>query len=111
MKVEKPWGSFEVLGEGGNYVVKKLVVKPGHKLSLQVHKLRSEHWVVVQGKARVVLGEETRILNEGDYIYIPKGVQHRLENMGQEDLVVVEVQFGICKEDDIIRLADEYGRA
>jgi len=110
MRVEKPWGFFQVLAEGENYVVKKLVVRPGHKLSLQVHRLRSEHWVVVQGEAKVTVGDEVKLLGGGDHIYVPKGVQHRLENPGPTDLVVVEVQYGICREDDIIRLADEYGR-
>ena len=110
MKVVKPWGFYEVLGKGKNYLVKKLVVKPGHRLSLQVHKLRSEYWVVVQGKAKVILGEDVKFLNEGDYIYVPRAVQHRLENPNPTDLVVIEIQFGICREDDIIRLIDDYGR-
>jgi mannose-6-phosphate isomerase-like protein (cupin superfamily) len=97
---------------GERFHVKRLVVKPGAKLSLQLHHHRSEHWVVVQGTAMVQCGEERRLLRENESIYIPCGTKHRLENPGKLPLHVIEVQSGTyLGEDDIVRVADVYGRS
>ena len=109
--VFRPWGYFMNLNNDNGYKVKKLVVNPGSKLSLQKHRHRSEHWVVSKGTARVVNGDETVVLNEKQTIFIPKSNVHRIENIGHEELHIIEVQFGeILEEDDIIRLEDDYGR-
>ena len=109
--VYRPWGYFMNLHNNEGYKVKKLVVNPGSKLSLQKHRHRSEHWVVSRGVARVVNGEETVELKEKENIFIPKSNVHRIENIGKEELHIIEVQFGeILDEDDIIRLEDDYGR-
>lgn len=91
--------------------MKKLTVKPGAKLSLQLHRHRAEHWVVVSGTARVVKGEEAFLLEENESTYIPVGEIHSLENVGVKDLQLIEVQSGsYLGEDDIVRLEDNYGR-
>jgi len=109
--VYRPWGYFMNLNEHEGYKVKKLVVNPGSKLSLQKHRHRSEHWVVSKGVAKVVNGDDTVVLNEKENIFIPKSNVHRIENIGSEELHIIEVQFGeILDEDDIIRLEDDYGR-
>ena len=108
----RPWGSFSVLLEAPRFKIKELVVKPGAKLSLQMHHHRSEHWVVVEGTARVTRGDEERLLSENESTYIPVGTPHRLENPGSIDLRIIEVQLGsYLGEDDIIRLEDSYDRA
>ncbi|MCS7311589.1 MAG: phosphomannose isomerase type II C-terminal cupin domain [Acidobacteria bacterium] len=108
---ERPWGTWELLGMGPDYKVKRLVVRPGHRLSLQYHHYRSEHWVVVQGEALVQRDGETLYLKPDEGCYIPARVAHRVTNPGAEPLVIVEVQFGHCREDDIVRIEDDYGRA
>jgi len=110
-KVFRPWGSYESLDVGSNYQVKRLVVNPGKKLSLQMHHHRAEHWVVVEGIATVTKGEEVFRLNVNESTYIPLETKHRLENEGDEPLEVIEVQSGsYLGEDDIVRFDDDFGR-
>lgn len=109
--VFRPWGSYTVLEEGKRFKIKRLEVKPGAALSLQMHHHRSEHWIVVQGMAKVVNGVSERLINTNESTFIPAGHQHRLENPGVIDLVLIEVQSGeYLGEDDIVRFADQYGR-
>ncbi len=111
-RVYRPWGSYEGLDEGERFQVKRIVVKPGGKLSLQMHHHRAEHWIVVRGTARVVRGEEAFLLSENQSTYIPLGVKHRLENPGTIPLELIEVQSGpYLGEDDIVRFEDAYKRA
>jgi mannose-1-phosphate guanylyltransferase / mannose-6-phosphate isomerase len=110
-KVYRPWGSYEGLDEGDRFQVKRIIVKPGASLSLQMHFHRAEHWVVVKGTARVVNGDQEILLAENQSTYIPLGVTHRLENPGKLPLELIEVQSGsYLGEDDIVRLHDNYGR-
>jgi mannose-1-phosphate guanylyltransferase/mannose-6-phosphate isomerase len=109
--VHRPWGSFEALETRANFQVKRLTVKPGAKLSLQLHHHRAEHWVVVKGVARVTRGEEVFDLEENESTFIPLEMKHRLENPGDETLEVIEVQVGdYLGEDDIERFEDVYQR-
>jgi mannose-1-phosphate guanylyltransferase/mannose-6-phosphate isomerase len=110
-KVYRPWGSYEPLGIGERYQVKRLTVKPGAKLSLQMHHHRAEHWVVVRGTAKVTRDDETFLLTENQSTYLPLGTRHRLENPGAVELEVIEVQSGsYLGEDDIVRFEDQYDR-
>jgi len=107
----RPWGSYTVLEEGDRYKIKRLTVLPGKKLSLQMHYHRSEHWVVVRGTAKVIVGEREILLRPGESTFIPAGVKHRLENPGKVVLEVIETQIGeYLGEDDIVRFDDEFGR-
>lgn len=109
--VLRPWGSYTVLEEGAGFKIKRIVVKPGASLSLQMHYHRSEHWVVVSGTAKVVNGEQDLLIRTNESTYIPAGHKHRLENPGKVDLVMIEVQSGnYLGEDDIVRFEDKYGR-
>jgi len=109
---ERPWGTWTVLREDKGYKVKLIEVRPGHRLSLQSHRHRSEHWVVVSGKARVLLDGQVLELSPPESAVIEVGAVHRLENPGSDPLVIVEVQTGeILSEEDIIRLEDDYQRA
>jgi len=109
--VHRPWGTYATLKHEDGYQVKRITVAPGQKLSLQYHHKRAEHWVVTQGKAIVQIGEEEFELGPGEYRYIPLGEKHRLTNIGDTELVLVEVQVGdYLGEDDIVRLEDVYGR-
>jgi mannose-6-phosphate isomerase len=109
---ERPWGSFEVLAEGEGYKVKRIEVKPGHRLSLQSHEGRTEHWVVVVGEALVSLGEREFDLRANQDVVIPPGTKHRVANKGDVELVFIEVQCGsYLGEDDITRFEDDYNRA
>jgi mannose-1-phosphate guanylyltransferase/mannose-6-phosphate isomerase len=111
-KVYRPWGHFDLLHAGPGFLVKSLVVKPGGALSLQRHRRRAEHWVVVRGVAKVTRGDEQLELRANQSTYIPLGVMHRLENAGPEMLEIVEVQSGdYLGEDDIERFGDRYGRS
>jgi mannose-1-phosphate guanylyltransferase len=111
-EVYRPWGKFDCLEAGDGYQVKRLSVKPGAKLSLQKHKYRAEHWVVVSGTAKVTKGDDVFILSENESTYIPLGAVHALENPGDKELHIIEVQIGTyLGEDDIIRYDDIYGRA
>ena len=108
----RPWGSYTVLEEGPRFKIKRIVVRPGASLSLQKHRHRSEHWVVVAGTARVTNGSEERLVGVDESTYIPAGTPHRLSNPGRIDCVMIEVQSGdYVGEDDIVRLEDHYGRA
>ncbi len=110
--VHRPWGSYTGVDAGARFQVKRIVVKPGAKLSLQKHAQRAEHWVVVQGTARVTRGEDYLVLRENQSTYIPVGTVHRLENIGSDDLHLIEVQSGgYLGEDDIVRIEDTYGRS
>ena len=107
----RPWGSFTILEEGRGYKIKRIEVKPGHRLSLQMHHHRSEHWIVVSGTARVVCGDEEQTLSSNQSTYVPQCTRHRLENPGVIPLVLIEVQNGeYLGEDDIIRFQDDYAR-
>ncbi len=107
----RPWGSYENLNSSKNYKIKKLIVMPGKKLSLQKHKKRSEHWIVIEGIARVTNGTDTFQLKKNESTFIPVGKKHRLENKGKKPLIIIEVQTGTYfGEDDIIRYEDVYGR-
>ena len=109
--VNKPWGSFEILDLGKEYAVKKIIVHPGGKLSLQSHKHRSEHWLIASGIAEVIIDETTHNLKENDNIFIPKGSKHRLINLGSKNLIVIEMWFGDkLDENDIARYEDIYDR-
>jgi mannose-1-phosphate guanylyltransferase/mannose-6-phosphate isomerase len=109
--VVRPWGTYTVLEEGLRFKIKRIVVKPGAALSLQMHHHRSEHWIVVQGMAKVVNGSESRLINTNESTFIPAGHKHRLENPGVIDLMMIEVQSGeYLGEDDIVRFEDQYGR-
>jgi len=111
LTVQRPWGSYCVLEEESHFKIKRIVVKPGCKLSLQSHQYRSEHWVVVSGVATVNRGDETIIISTNESTYIPAGCRHRLGNETQEDLVLIEVQTGsLVDESDIVRYEDLYGR-
>jgi mannose-1-phosphate guanylyltransferase/mannose-6-phosphate isomerase len=110
--VYRPWGSYEGIDIGERFQVKRITVKPGGKLSLQMHHHRAEHWVVVSGTARIVCGDEEKLLTENESTYIPIGVRHRLENPGKMPLHLIEVQSGgYLGEDDIVRFEDIYQRS
>jgi mannose-1-phosphate guanylyltransferase/mannose-6-phosphate isomerase len=112
LKVHRPWGSYQSLDMGERYQVKRIVVKQGGRLSLQLHHHRAEHWVVVRGTARVTIGDKVQMLHENESVYVPSGSQHRLENPGKIDLELIEVQTGsYLGEDDIVRIADDYHRS
>ncbi|MFB6357555.1 MAG: cupin domain-containing protein, partial [Thiohalorhabdaceae bacterium] len=109
--VYRPWGSYEPVADAERFQVKRIVVKPGESLSLQMHHHRAEHWVVVRGTARVTRGEEAFLLTEDQSAYIPIGTMHRLANPGAIPLEIIEVQSGsYLGEDDIVRYEDSYGR-
>lgn len=108
----RPWGSFTILEEGLGYKIKRIEVKPGHRLSLQMHHHRSEHWIVVSGTAKVTCGDQEHILSRNRSTYVPQCTSHRLENPGVIPLVLIEVQNGeYLGEDDIVRFQDDYARA
>ncbi|MDZ4339727.1 MAG: phosphomannose isomerase type II C-terminal cupin domain [candidate division NC10 bacterium] len=108
---ERPWGSWRVLAAGVGYKIKLITVLPGHRLSLQFHHQRSEHWVVASGRARVIVGDIVSELASLESITVPMGAVHRLENPGAEPLVVLELQTGeTLSEEDIVRVEDDYDR-
>lgn len=110
-EVYRPWGMYDAIDRGSRYQVKRITVKPGAKLSLQMHHHRAEHWIVVSGTARVTNGEQTYLVTENQSTYIPIGQVHTLENPGKIPLELIEVQSGsYLGEDDIVRLQDKYGR-
>lgn len=107
----RPWGCFESLVSKKTFQVKRISVNPGAALSLQSHRFRSEHWIVVQGNAKVTINKETKFMETGEYVFVPLGSIHRLENLGNEQLVIIEVQIGTyLGEDDIVRYKDMYDR-
>jgi mannose-6-phosphate isomerase len=108
---ERPWGSWHVIDVNHGYKIKRIHVNPGCRLSLQTHEHRSEHWVVVFGRATCTIDDETFIAGPGHSVDVPLGSKHRLANEGDQELVIVEVQHGgYTGEDDILRLDDDYGR-
>ena len=110
-EVYRPWGKYDSIDHGERYQVKRITVKPGAKLSVQMHHHRAEHWIVVSGTAMVTNGSESFLLAENESTYIPVGAVHALQNPGKVDLELIEVQTGsYLGEDDIVRLEDRYGR-
>jgi mannose-1-phosphate guanylyltransferase/mannose-6-phosphate isomerase len=110
-EVYRPWGSYDSIDNGQRFQVKRLIIKPGAQLSLQLHHHRAEHWIVVSGTARITCGEKVFLLEENQSTYIPIGEKHRIENPGKIPLHIIEVQSGsYLGEDDIVRFADRYGR-
>jgi mannose-1-phosphate guanylyltransferase / mannose-6-phosphate isomerase len=110
-RVYRPWGWYEGIDVGERFQVKRIMVKPGEKLSLQMHHHRAEHWVVVSGSAMITVDGQTKLFTENESTYIPIGSTHRLENPGKLPLHLIEVQSGsYLGEDDIVRYEDTYGR-
>jgi mannose-6-phosphate isomerase-like protein (cupin superfamily) len=108
---ERPWGLWEVLDEGPGYKVKRIVVRPGCRLSYQTHEHRAEIWNVVAGRATCIVDGATLVAGPGEAVQVAIGEPHRITNMDVEDLVIIEVQLGAyCGEDDICRLEDDFGR-
>ncbi len=109
--MQRPWGSYTILEEGERYKIKRILVRPSQKLSLQLHYHRSEHWIVVRGTAKVTLDDKESLLHENESLFVPKSTMHRLENPGKVPLELIEVQVGeYVGEDDIVRFEDIYGR-
>ena len=110
-KVDRPWGSYEILDTGEGYQVKRLIINPSSSLSLQLHFKRSEHWVVVRGVAKITKDEESFELNKNESTFVPQGVTHRIENMTDSPVEMIEIQVGVyLGEDDIVRIQDKYNR-
>jgi mannose-6-phosphate isomerase-like protein (cupin superfamily) len=108
---ERPWGSWHVIDVADGYKIKRIHVKPGSRLSYQMHEQRSEHWVVVSGTATCTIDDEITLAGPGESVDVARGAKHRLANDGDQELVIVEVQRGdYTGEDDIVRLEDDYGR-
>ena len=108
---ERPWGNYHVIAKNSGYQIKEIKVLSGSKLSLQKHNNRSEFWQIIQGKSKIIIEEKEYYLKEKEHVYIPKNTIHRIENIGEEELVFIEIQLGEdLKEEDIIRLEDDYGR-
>ncbi len=107
---DRPWGRWEEYLNEPGYRVKRILVHPGKRLSLQKHELREEHWVVVQGEGLFTRNDDVVRVRKGDSLHIALGDVHRLENDTKEYLVVIETQLGVCLEDDVIRLEDDFGR-
>lgn len=111
-EVFRPWGSYDSIDNGGRFQVKRISVKPGEKLSVQMHHHRAEHWIVVSGTANITIDDKTQLVSENQSVYIPIGSVHALENPGKIPLELIEVQSGAyLGEDDIVRFSDRYGRA
>ncbi len=107
----RPWGYFTVLDEGKSYKVKKFVVNPGHRLSLQMHNKRSEIWTIIEGKPLITCAGSVKHYQEGEHVKIPQGAKHRVENPTDSQVVIIEVQYGdYLGEDDIVRFEDDYKR-
>ena len=107
---DRPWGRWEEYLNEPGYRVKRIIVHPSQRLSLQRHEKRSEHWVIVTGSGLFTLDDTVTEVAPGDKVFIPVRGVHRIENPGQESLIIIETQLGICDEDDIERLEDDYGR-
>jgi mannose-6-phosphate isomerase-like protein (cupin superfamily) len=106
----RPWGKWEAYLKEAGYCVKRLVVSPGKRTSLQKHRRRSEHWVVVAGRGRILVNGQTREVAVGDTAYVAQDEEHRIENHAVDPLVIIETQIGECDESDISRLSDDWGR-
>jgi mannose-6-phosphate isomerase len=108
----RPWGGWEVLHSGDGYIVKRIEVIAGEKLSLQYHEYRAEVWTIVSGRAMAIIGEKEFELCKGETVHLPIGIKHNIENISKESLIFIEIQMGrVLQEKDIIRLNDKYGRA
>ncbi len=107
--IKRPWGSYQTLIDEPSYKVKRIYVKPDSQFSLQFHNHREEHWIMVEGEGIITQGETSRPIKSGEYAYIPIKEIHRLHG-GKKGVVFVEIQRGVCDEDDIVRLEDDYGR-
>lgn len=105
-----PWGYWAVLFEAPEYKVKRLWIKPGKRLSYQSHEFRHEHWVVAEGAVTVTVNDRSRVVRCGEFVFIPLGAKHRIENHLGVGACIIETQLGVCEEDDIIRYEDDYGR-
>lgn len=109
---ERPWGSYEIILKSDKYQIKRIMVLKNQKLSLQSHKMRDEHWVMVIGTGTVNINDNVFTLKENKHIFIPKGSKHKMSNDTENDIVFIEIQYGdYLEEDDIIRYEDIYGRA
>ena len=107
----RPWGTWQVLDSGEGWKVKRIEVRPGHRLSYQTHEFRAEHWVVVSGTATCTIDGHTVVAGQGEFVAVSIGAAHRIANAHDEELVIIEVQRGTYTgEDDIVRLDDDYGR-
>jgi len=107
----RPWGNYHIIAKNTGYQIKEIKVFQNSKLSLQIHKNRSEFWQIVSGKSKITIGEKEYFLKEKEHIYIPKNTVHRIENISKEELIFIEIQLGKdLKEEDIIRIEDDYGR-
>lgn len=109
-KVNTPWGYYQFIFRSPNFVMKKIVVAPGKRTSLQKHEKRSEYWGVESGHGECRFGDITSVLLPSNTIFVPKGMVHRITNIGQEPLIIFETQIGVCEEEDVLRLEDDYGR-
>lgn len=110
-RTDRPWGSFFILEDTDSAKVKRLLVNPGQRISLQSHKLRDEHWIVVRGTAAVELDDKSGDYGYGQHIYVPRGTRHRISCKGEVPVEIIEVQIGDSfAEEDIIRYSDDYGR-
>ena len=108
---KRPWGNYHIIAKNLGYQIKEIKVSVNSKLSLQKHQNRAEFWQIIKGKCKVTVGDKQQELNDNDHIYIPKDTFHRIENIGGDELIFVEIQLGHdIKEDDIIRIEDDYGR-
>ena len=108
---KRPWGNYHIIAKNTGYQIKEIKVSKGSKLSLQKHKNRSEFWQIVRGQSKIIIEKKEHYLREGEHIYIPENTIHRIENIGKEELIFIEIQLGEnLKEEDIIRLEDDYGR-
>ena len=108
---KRPWGNYHIIAKNTGYQIKEIKVTQGSKLSLQKHEARSEFWQIVRGDSKITIENQEYFLKEKEHIYIPKDTIHRIENIGEEELIFIEIQLGeILKEEDIIRLEDDYGR-
>jgi mannose-1-phosphate guanylyltransferase len=109
-RVNRPWGWYENLYDNTTYKIKRLCVNPNEQISLQYHKLRNEHWVVVEGEGKIIIGEDIKNVSIGDYIFVPIEHKHRISS-GNYGIMIVEIQQGsYCIEEDIVRIEDNYGR-
>ena len=108
---DRPWGRWEEFLNEPCYRVKRIFVHPGQRLSLQRHALRSEHWAIAKGTGMFTLDSDVFEVSVGDRVFIPVGGVHRIENTGDENLIIIETQLGVCDENDIERLEDDYGRS
>ena len=111
MSETRPWGNWRIIEETEHYKIKAITINPGQRLSLQFHKYRKEHWIVAKGTALVTKDTIELLLHPGEYVEIPSHAPHRAANKSNEPLIIIEVQYGTCNEDDIIRIEDDYGRA